>query len=120
MLTVILCTLMCCVTIIICRLINNASLEKAFEHERNLKELENPTPFKKQKSPYSLRRVLHSKSKKWGYCLLEGGGIYTSVDGYYEVNYDIKDAIELLWTMEDLGNYERTKFEFLQDDPGTS
>ncbi|MFS8319984.1 hypothetical protein ACMG5I_03540 [Escherichia coli] len=111
-------TLICCITIVLCRLIHVYSYHKALRIEQET-YLKNQPP-KKLPSPYGLKREMHSKSKEWGYAITKNGYIYTASNGYFQIHHKLEVAVKILWEMEDIGGYERTKFEYISDDPGTS
>ncbi|AXC39074.1 UNVERIFIED_ORG: hypothetical protein [Escherichia phage CMSTMSU] len=52
-----------------------------------------------------------------GYAITKHGYIYTAANGYFQIHHDLSVAIGILWEMEDIGGYERTKFPNLQNDP---
>ncbi|EHU8781008.1 hypothetical protein N0S44_000243 [Escherichia coli] len=111
-------TIICCITIIICRLIHVYSYHKALRIEQEI-YIENQ-PKKKPPSPYGLKREMHSKSKEWGYAITKHGYIYTASNGYFQIHHNLDVAVKILWEMEDIGGYERTEFEFISNDTGTS
>lgn len=114
-------TIICCITIVLCRLIHVYSYHKALRIEQEIyNENREPEPEKLPRSPYALKREMHSESKKWGYAITKNGYIYTAANGYFQIHHDLSVAIGILWEMEDIGGYERTKFPNLQNDPGTS
>ncbi|HBN4943311.1 TPA: hypothetical protein L2Y74_001088 [Escherichia coli] len=114
-------TIICCITIVLCRLIHVYSYHKALRIEQEIyNENREPEPFKKPPSPYGLKREMHSQSKKWGYAITKNGYIYTASNGYFQIHHELEVAVQILWEMEDIGGYERTKFEFISNDPGTS
>lgn len=104
--------LACCVTIIICKLISANAHKKALLIERRLYSTEilgeEPEEYNKPKSPYKLLRD-RGRTGVWGYCITENGQIMTSSEGYYSLN-ELNDAKELLWELESIGGYAKTKF----------
>lgn len=102
----------CCVTIIICKLISTNAHKQALLIERRLYSTEilgEEPEQKKPKSPYSLKRDM-GNDKKWGYCIMENNVRMTSRSGYYEIYHELSDAKELLWELEAVGGYAKTKF----------
>lgn len=101
-------TVICCVTIVICRCIEKNAHIRGMEIEKEL-YTENIAE-KKPQSPYRLQRDMHNESRTWGYCITQDDRRLTSSSGHYQIIHNIDEAKELIWELEDLGGYERTRF----------
>ena len=103
--------LACCVTIIICKLISTNAHKKALMIDRRLysTEILGEDSDTKKKSPYSLLRDMGS-DEQWGYWVMENGDRLRARSGYYEIFYKLDDAKALLWELESVGGYAKTKF----------
>lgn len=108
--TLIIVAIICCVTIVICKLIQISSYHKALEMERELysTEIIGEDPNAK-KSPYTLTREMHSTTQSWGWTVNKDGVKVKSESGYYQI-LDLSKARELMNLMEENEGYEKTKF----------
>lgn len=103
--------LMCCVTIIICKVINTISYHKALNTERDLYSgvIRTTKSGKKlKKSPYSLRRT-QARNGNWGYSVCKSGSLVVGSDYRYQV-LSLEDATELMNEMERVDGCEQTIF----------
>lgn len=105
---VILLAIICCSTIILCKLIQVWAFKSALQEEHDFyRGTVKGERKKKSDSPYSLLRVRHS-SGVWGYAVTKNGK-YVEHNNMYQIQ-DIDKAKDLLWELEDIEGYERTLF----------
>lgn len=106
---VIILAIICCVTIILCKLIQTWAYKSALQDEHDFYRgvVRGEGKNKKTNSPYSLERVRHTRSGAWGYAITKNGKKVTH-DGTYQI-LDLNSAKELMWEFEDIAGYERTQ-----------
>ncbi len=105
----ILLALICCSTIILCKLIQAWAFKSALRDEHDFyRGVVKGETRKKTGSPFSLSRVRHSRSGEWGYTVTKNGKYVTHNNTYQIMN--LEGAKELMWELEDIAGYERTIF----------
>lgn len=107
--TFIICTVICCITIIICKLIQANSYSNALEQERRLYSTEIlDEEYGGKPSPYSLERNMHSATQQWGYVVTKNGDKIKSSSGHYQI-LQLHDARDLMNELERIEGYKQTK-----------
>lgn len=108
MITIIICTVLICVTYLIANYVRTDAYRTAQrEYLRQEKQLH--SQIHNEPSPYELRRVMHSGTKRWGYARWDNRiGDYHRSNDYYEIYYDVNDALKLLNEVEALGGFSIT------------
>lgn len=116
MLSVLLSTIIICLTYFICKKIQtNAYIKVHLEHldfERAKYINANPSMDKRKESPYKLKRVMHKESQQWGYTIAYkvDNENYTCPNGYYQI-LDIEKAKKVLNEMEMVEGYIKTTWD---------
>lgn len=99
--TIIICTVLLCVTYFITNIVRTRSIEREHEayrkHEIQLYRLSNDD----NPSPYILKRELSQSTKNWGYSIFDTRtNKFVSSNGYYEVFVQIEDALHVMNNLE--------------------
>lgn len=85
------------------------------EEWRNMEKMLYQVNVPDTKSPYVLRKNLHSKTQKWGFSIMDTRtGSWVSSNGYHQILYTMKEALTVMNQYEIVGGFDKTELEILE------